>query len=147
MLPLHIPTVCLGTQTQLFPFYPNITSRSPDDASHTTTQQGWFLRWHLNHHSPMHNDHPRCVKCFQITNYFMIHAVPCHETATFDVKDKVPQTVQARLPSATHTWGDARLRSVPNMGPGFLLNKVPVFYNLSPYHSAFLRARKLCGTL
>ena len=37
-----------------------------------------------------------------LSNYKLLHD-PCRETATFDVKDKVPQTVQARLPSATHT--------------------------------------------
>ena len=99
ILPLHLPTVCIGTQTQLFHF----KQTSP-------------VVLHMMHHTPSRNkdgfamtpppsftnaQRPSSVR-EMLSNYKLLHD-PCRETATFDVKDKVPQTVQARLPSATHT--------------------------------------------
>ena len=93
-LPLHLPTVCIGTQTQLFHF----KQTSP-------------VVLHMMHHTPSRNkdgfamtpppsftnaQRPSSVR-EMLSNYKLLHD-PCRETETFDVDDKVPQTVHAPCP-------------------------------------------------
>ena len=113
LLPPHMGTVCNGVHRHTnptFSFYPNITSRSPYDATHITTQQWWF--WD-NTSTIIHQCTTTILGTwypFKLQTTSWSHALWCQHCLYIlsvyidsDVKDKVPQTVHARLPSATHT--------------------------------------------